>query len=188
MNYRPVLRVVVVDVKGFVQAMLEQDIILNFPEHGLHLRFEPSSQRLRLIEVYDTSRIQVIQTSAWLSLIWPQADLWGLTQLSGQLTPLHDVQLRYGKGLLGGAAHAATAVLVYELLGPTAPRAFESAAAVYPLHYPGLLFLFPIPPRYLQYCQEHSEGRPLEFPDNTTPVASRICIYSGSAGQHHQAL
>lgn len=41
------------------QAQLDQDIVINFPEHGLHLRFEPRSQRLRLIEVYDVSRLQV---------------------------------------------------------------------------------------------------------------------------------
>ena len=40
------------------QGQLEQDIVINFPEHGLHLRFEPRSQRLRLIEVYDVSRLQ----------------------------------------------------------------------------------------------------------------------------------
>jgi hypothetical protein len=40
------------------QALLEHDLILNFPEHGMHLRFDPSSQRLRLIEVYDVSRMQ----------------------------------------------------------------------------------------------------------------------------------
>lgn len=42
-----------------VQVLLEHDLILNFPEHGMHLRFEPSSQRLRLIEIYDVSRMQV---------------------------------------------------------------------------------------------------------------------------------
>ena len=35
------------------------DILLNFPEHGVHLIFESSSQKLRLIEVYDLSRLQV---------------------------------------------------------------------------------------------------------------------------------
>lgn len=42
-----------------LQAQLDQDIVINFPEHGLHLRFEARSQRLRLIEVYDVSRLQV---------------------------------------------------------------------------------------------------------------------------------
>ncbi len=48
----------------FAQACLLQttsvdDILLNFPEHGVHLIFESSSQKLRLIEVYDLSRLQV---------------------------------------------------------------------------------------------------------------------------------
>lgn len=42
-----------------LQALFDQDIVINFPEHGMHLRFEPRSQRLRLIEVYDLSRLQV---------------------------------------------------------------------------------------------------------------------------------
>ncbi len=37
--------------------------MINFPEHGLHLRFEPRSQRLRLIEVYDVSRLQARGTA-----------------------------------------------------------------------------------------------------------------------------
>lgn len=42
-----------------MQDFLEQDLLLNLPEHGMHLRFEAHSQRLRLIEVYDISRMEV---------------------------------------------------------------------------------------------------------------------------------
>ena len=42
-----------------MQVVFCQDIVINFPEHGFHLRFEPRSQRLRLIEVYDVTRLQV---------------------------------------------------------------------------------------------------------------------------------
>ena len=42
-----------------LQVLFHQDIVINFPEHGFHLRFEPRSQRLRLIEVYDVTRLQV---------------------------------------------------------------------------------------------------------------------------------
>ena len=41
-----------------MQDFLEQDVLLNLPEHGMHLRFEACSQRLRLIEVYDISRME----------------------------------------------------------------------------------------------------------------------------------
>ena len=42
-----------------VQELLQHDLVLNLPEHGMHLLFDPVSQRLRLIEVYDLSRMQV---------------------------------------------------------------------------------------------------------------------------------
>ena len=171
-----------------MQALLDQDLILNFPEHGMHLRFEPSSQRLRLIEVYDISRMQVCEL--------PRMDAKGCADLPTSETlwvrsgehhsrvamPSGSMQLRYGKGVLGGASHAATFVRVYELLGPTFAGEYNAVSRVYPLHYPGLLFLFPIPPQYAQRCQDQAAELPLEFPDDTTPVASRICVYAGRAG------
>ena len=42
-----------------MQASNQQDILLNFPEHGLHLVFDGANQRLRLLEIYDLSRMQV---------------------------------------------------------------------------------------------------------------------------------
>lgn len=46
-------------------------LLLNFPEHGLHLVFEGFSQRLCLIEVFDLSRVQVSAgvATAYLSLL-----------------------------------------------------------------------------------------------------------------------
>jgi hypothetical protein len=38
---------------------LKLDIVISFPDHGFHLRFDPWSQRLRLIEVFDVKRLQV---------------------------------------------------------------------------------------------------------------------------------
>ena len=85
--------------------------------------------------------------------------------------------------MLGGASHAATAVLVFNLLGPTTPGQLDIKTRLYPVHYPGLLFLFPVPAHHVQrVLQKQGEG-PLEFPDRTTPVAARICIYAGQAGK-----
>ena len=67
-------------------------------------------------------------------------------------------------------------------MGPTYPGRYEPASRMYHLHYPGLLFLFPIPPQHAQHCLDHATELHLEFPDDTTPVASRICIHSGTAG------
>ncbi|CAK0785960.1 hypothetical protein CVIRNUC_009173 [Coccomyxa viridis] len=135
-----------VEVKYANQALLNQDIVINFPEHGFHLRFDPRSQRLRLIEVYDVTRLQV----------------------------------KYGKSLIGGASHPATFVRVYDICGPTYPGEFEAKARTYTLHYPGLAFLFPIPPQHAEAVSENHIGMPLEFHDGSTPLAARICIYTAS--------
>jgi hypothetical protein len=49
----------VVHVKYNDEEPLKVDLVISFPEHGFHLRFEPRSQRLRLIEVFDVQRLQM---------------------------------------------------------------------------------------------------------------------------------
>lgn len=55
---------------------------------------------------------------------------------------------------------------------------------MYVLHYPGLLFLFPIPAQHAEHCSSRSGDLPLELPDGSTPIAARICIYAGPAGAY----
>ncbi|PIA55971.1 hypothetical protein AQUCO_00700350v1 [Aquilegia coerulea] len=45
----------VVHVKYLDEEPLKLDIVISFPDHGFHLRFDPWSQRLRLIEVFDVN-------------------------------------------------------------------------------------------------------------------------------------
>ncbi|GAA0144074.1 hypothetical protein LIER_04608 [Lithospermum erythrorhizon] len=49
----------VVHVKYFDEDPLKLDIVISFPDHGFHLRFDPWSQRLRLIEIFDVKRLQI---------------------------------------------------------------------------------------------------------------------------------
>ncbi|XP_031286930.1 UPF0183 protein At3g51130-like [Pistacia vera] len=49
----------VVHVKYFDEEPLKLDIVISFPDHGFHLRFDPWSQRLRLIEIFDIKRLQM---------------------------------------------------------------------------------------------------------------------------------
>ncbi|KAF9591669.1 hypothetical protein IFM89_005541, partial [Coptis chinensis] len=49
----------VVHVKYLDEEPLKLDIVISFPDHGFHLRFDPWSQRLRLIEVFDVKRLQM---------------------------------------------------------------------------------------------------------------------------------
>lgn len=49
----------VVHVKYLDEEPLRLDVVISFPDHGFHLRFDPWSQRLRLIEVFDVKRLQM---------------------------------------------------------------------------------------------------------------------------------
>ncbi|KAF9678233.1 hypothetical protein SADUNF_Sadunf07G0013600 [Salix dunnii] len=49
----------VVHVKHFDEEPLKLDIVISLPDHGFHLRFDPWSQRLRLIEIFDVKRLQM---------------------------------------------------------------------------------------------------------------------------------
>jgi hypothetical protein len=95
---------------------------------------------------------------------------------------MHALQVKYGKFLVGGASHPATFVTVYDICGPTYPGEFDPKTRIYTLHYPGLAFLFPIPAQHAEAVSENHIGMPLEFPDGSTPLAARICIYAASEG------
>ncbi|KAJ8443631.1 hypothetical protein Cgig2_019613 [Carnegiea gigantea] len=139
----------VVHVKYFDEDPLRLDIVISFPDHGFHLRFDPWSQRLRLIEVYDVKRIQ----------------------------------MRYATSLIGGQTTLATFIAVYQLFGPTYPGTYDKDRGVYYLFYPGLSFAFPIPAQYAGCCNDGTAELPLEFPDGTTPVTCRVCIYDSALGK-----
>ncbi|KAL3680902.1 hypothetical protein R1sor_023858 [Riccia sorocarpa] len=138
----------VVQIKYNDEEPLRYDLVISFPEHGFHLRFEPRSQRLRLIEVFDVQRLQ----------------------------------MRYATSSIGGPSIAATFVAVYALFGPTFPGVYDKQRSIYSLFYPGLSFSFPIPAQYSEFCQHRQAELPLEFPDGTTPVMSRVCIFDSSIG------
>ncbi|CAM8912215.1 unnamed protein product [Rhodiola kirilowii] len=49
----------VVHVKYLDEDPLKLDIVISFPNHGFHLCFDPHSQRLRLIEIFDVNHLQM---------------------------------------------------------------------------------------------------------------------------------
>lgn len=57
---------------------------------------------------------------------------------------------------------------------------YDEERGTYALGYPGLLFHFPIPQKYAADCLSRPGELPLEFPDGTTPVASRLCVFGGT--------
>ena len=130
------------------------DLVLDLPEDGFLLRFDPSRQQLKCIEVYDVPKIKL--------------------SYSGTIFSCND--------------KSPTLVNIYERFGPTHPGELnsidntnENNSNTYYLHYPGLTFGFPIPTVYVNlFSTNNSTIPPMEFPDRTTPVASRIIIYNGN--------
>eukprot|EP00897_Mesotaenium_endlicherianum_P009479 jgi/Mesen1/855/ME000112S10998 len=133
-------------IKYCEEHPMGRDIVIAFPKKGFHLCFDPRSQRLRLMEVFDLTRLQ----------------------------------LRYAASVLGGPSVAATFVRVYAALGPTFPGQFDSARNIYTLLYPGLAVAFPIPAQFATSCLKPQAELPLELPDGTTPVATRVRLFAGS--------
>jgi hypothetical protein len=92
-------------------------------------------------------------------------------------------QVKYGKALTGGASHPATFVRIYDIFGPTYPGEYDEENRMYSLHYPGVVFLFPIPEQHAQRCKENQVELPLEFTDGSSPLAARICVHAAAEGK-----
>jgi hypothetical protein len=134
---------------------VQSDICLKV-EGSFHLRFEPQSQRLHLIDVYDISKCRLSFEKDGVTACFADANL------------------------------APTFLLIYELFGPTFPGNYEPNKQAYCLNYPGLSFLFPIPEKFQDlYSAVAGEGSgggnadvPLEMPDGQTPAATRLFLYT----------
>ncbi|KAI7863539.1 hypothetical protein BDF14DRAFT_1843189 [Spinellus fusiger] len=82
------------------------------------------------------------------------------------------VKLVYQSSDVSSSRTIPTFLLIYKSFGPTYPGEFDTSQS-------GLAFTFPIPLRF-QSLYKSSSDLPLEFPDGTTPIASRVYLYSGS--------
>ncbi|GAM19269.1 hypothetical protein SAMD00019534_024440 [Acytostelium subglobosum LB1] len=123
---------------------LSIDIVLKLVDDGVLLRFAPSSQRLRVIEIFDVSKLA----------------------------------LSYRGSIFSNSESIASFVNIYSKFGPSYPGDFNAKKNVYHLHYPGLSFSFPIPPKFNSLYSEGTE-LPVELPDGSTPVVSKVFVYSG---------
>ena len=116
------------------------------------------------------------------------ASYWSLLGLSNSPLPPPPPQLSYGGRLLGGGPAPPRFGRVCEELGPTYPG--EAAGGLYPLQYPGVVFLFPLDPHTAAAAA--AAGQParasmsssiagVEFPVPLSTPAARILIHHGSA-------
>ncbi|XP_039135388.1 UPF0183 protein At3g51130 isoform X1 [Dioscorea cayenensis subsp. rotundata] len=81
----------VVHVKYLDEEPLKLDIVIAFPDHGFHLRFDPWSQRLRVIEVYDVKRLQMRYATSLIGGPSALATFLAVCNLFGPTYPgIHD--------------------------------------------------------------------------------------------------
>ncbi|KAL6767665.1 hypothetical protein ACKKBF_B36160 [Auxenochlorella protothecoides x Auxenochlorella symbiontica] len=144
-----------VEVQYEPQALLSRDILVTLPEHGLRLAFEPLTQRLRLLEILDSSHLLVTYQKA---------------------------------RAFGGMAHPPCLGGMYDTFGPTYPVEWDPASASFPLLYPGLLLLFPVPPCDKAMSLTPGNDAPQRFPVPPTTQASRVCLFTGAARDAAAAL
>ncbi|KAI8642069.1 hypothetical protein BD408DRAFT_387744 [Parasitella parasitica] len=89
------------------------------------------------------------------------------------------VKLVYQSSDVSSSRTIPTFLLIYKSFGPTYPGEFDLNQSIYTLKYPGLAFTFPIPTKH-QNLYKSSTDLPLEFPDGTTPIASKVILYGNS--------
>lgn len=138
--------------------MLEKDITIGLPEHGLRLAFDPVEQRLRLIEVVDADRLTVI--------------LRGRRLFGGAAMP---PRLGEVYGALGPT------YLAEERESGDGDEAL--AAPSFPLLYPGLLFLFP-QQQHREGSSRAGSSRSSPLPEGpfcADAVARRVVVFAGVA-------
>ncbi|KAI8063602.1 hypothetical protein BC940DRAFT_307121 [Gongronella butleri] len=86
------------------------------------------------------------------------------------------VKLVYQSTDVSSSRTIPTFLSIYKSFGPTYPGDFDLHQGIYTLNYPGLSFSFPIPAKHHDLYRQSTE-MPLEFPDGTTPIASKVYLF-----------
>ncbi|CAH1757687.1 7217_t:CDS:10 [Entrophospora sp. SA101] len=137
-----------VDLKYSEESPLSTDSFLTLPANGINMRFDAQSQRLKSVEVYDFSKLRLIYQDNEFC--------------SNKVAP--------------------TFLSIYKIFGPTYLGESEKSQEIknsnytlnYTLNYPGISFMFPIPADYKYNC---STDLPLELPDKSSPLLSRLRLF-----------
>lgn len=94
--------------------------------------------------------------------------------VSISITRPESTELLYQGVAFSGDSVAPTFATVYRTFGPTFPGRMEGME--YLLGYPGMTVVFGIPEQLVSLYQA-GDKLPMEFPDGTTPLASRLMVH-----------
>jgi phagosome assembly factor 1 len=134
---------------------LSNDIWIHLKKRGVSLRFEPVSQRLVTVEMYQLHRANLKYSGHTIC-----------TQGNNSSDAVSPATLR--------SVHAA--------FGPTYPGKYDAKHQVYVLSYPGICLFFAVPashPHISQVSNPPASGVPLQFSDGTSLELSRLTVFFG---------
>ncbi|XP_074646338.1 phagosome assembly factor 1-like isoform X2 [Tubulanus polymorphus] len=136
------------------QAPLLTDLVINLPLDGIRLIFDAISQRLKIIEVYNMTKVKLKYCGMHFNSMNVQPTIEQIDQSFGATHP--GVFVPFSKEDL-----------------------YDSEKQLFILNFRGLSFSFPIEskfePRYA-----HGLGS-LQFPNGASPTVSKMCIYTGNS-------
>ncbi|RIB26842.1 hypothetical protein C2G38_2162196 [Gigaspora rosea] len=89
------------------------------------------------------------------------------------------LRLTYQDSEVSSSKAAPTFLSIYKIFGPTYPGELDKKKNEYTLNYPGVSFVFPIPEEHISLFVS-STDLPLELPDGTSPLLSRLHTYHGA--------
>lgn len=141
------------------------DLTLELPALGLRLRFDARTQRLHLIDAFDSSRGPLIYMKSPLCV----------------------------SGAQGTAPALPTLSQLYRLFGPTFLGTFSSSERVYMLQYPGVAMAFHLPDADASFDPHAGDAaeqqQQLVLRDGRSPPLHRLFVHGGSdVGEYARAL
>ncbi|RUS30816.1 hypothetical protein BC938DRAFT_478921 [Jimgerdemannia flammicorona] len=199
-----------VEFKYSQEDPLTADLLLCLPANGLNLRFDPSSQRLKSIEIFDLSKTRLTYQGGEVRFVGPYQDnIYPVTErFRPDLTHLQlqqdDRHVCAGLQILWthlpwrirpdeehihvklSGKYFYLLVMFFIIRSATRPELATShkfSGYIFHVYHPHETYAcLRIVIRPTNPFQKHMaiELLPMEFPDGTTPVASHIYIFQGS--------
>ncbi|KAJ6648019.1 PHAF1 protein, partial [Pseudolycoriella hygida] len=139
------------------------DIVINLPQDGIRLIFDPVVQRLKAIEVFN---MKLVKLKYWYSISFVVAKFYVFNIFF------------FNSSLAFNSPEVAPSIEQIEhSFGATHPGVYDAAKHLFALHFRGLSFYFPVDSK-LQPGYAHGLGS-LHFPNGASPVVSKMALYCG---------
>ncbi|RIA92291.1 hypothetical protein C1645_765441 [Glomus cerebriforme] len=97
---------------------------------------------------------------------------------SVQVSDFSKLRLTYQDSEVSSGKVAPSFLSIYKIFGPTYPGELDGEKKEYTLNYPGVSFVFPIPEEYISSYISSSD-LPMELPNGTSPLLSRLYTFHG---------